>query len=89
MDYIFLVAASLLWLMVEAATAVVMLSPCDAWEFSRLSNAMSALIVGVGGRKAEILALKHESRILGQWSFPVCGSRKIQAGSPWAKQHRV
>ena len=28
MDYIFLVAASLLWLMVEAATAVVVLSPC-------------------------------------------------------------
>ena len=33
--------------------------------------------------------LKHESRILGQWSNPVCGSWKSQASSPWAKQHRA
>ena len=37
----------------------------------------------------EVLALKHESRILGQWSSPVSGSRKSQASSPWAKQHIV
>ena len=35
----------------------------------------------------EVLPLKHESRILGQWSYPVCGSRKSQTSSPWAKQH--
>ena len=39
--------------------------------------------------EADILALKLESRIFGQWSNPVSGSRKIQASSPWAKQHRV
>ena len=38
---------------------------------------------------AEVLALKHESRILGQWSKPVSGSRKSQASSPFAKQHKV
>ena len=38
---------------------------------------------------AEVIALKHESRILGQWSNPVSGSRKSQASSPWAKQHRA
>ena len=38
--------------------------------------------------EAEVLALKHESRIFGQWSNPVSGSRKSQASSPWAKQHR-
>ena len=36
----------------------------------------------------EVLALKHESRIHGQWSDPVSGSMKSQASSPWAKQHR-
>ena len=36
----------------------------------------------------EILALKHESRILVQWSNHAYGSRKSQASSPWAKQHR-
>ena len=39
--------------------------------------------------KIEILALKHESRILGKRSNPVSGSRKSQASSPWVKQHRV
>ena len=39
--------------------------------------------------QAEILVLKHDSRILGQWSNPVVGSWKSQASSPWAKQHRV
>ena len=39
-------------------------------------------------RTAEVLALNHESRILGQWSNPVSGSRRSQASSPWAKQHR-
>ena len=38
---------------------------------------------------AEVLALKHESRILGQWSNPESGSWKSQDGSPRAKQHRV
>ena len=38
---------------------------------------------------AEVLALKQESRILGQWSNPVSGSRKSQASSPWAKQNSV
>ena len=33
---------------------------------------------------SKVLALKHESRILGQWSNPVCGSWKSQASSPWA-----
>ena len=37
----------------------------------------------------EVFALKHESRILGQWSNPVSGSRKSQASSPWAKQYRL
>ena len=32
----------------------------------------------------EVFVLKHESMILGQWSYP---SRKSQASSPWAKQH--
>ena len=39
--------------------------------------------------KSEILALKHKSRILGQWSSPVSGSSKSHASSPWDKQHRV
>ena len=39
------------------------------------------------GRSAEVLALKHESRILRQLSNPVSGSRKSQASSMWAKQH--
>ena len=30
----------------------------------------------------EVLTLKHESRILGQWSNHICGSRKSQASSP-------
>ena len=34
-------------------------------------------------------ALKRESMILGQWSNHVCVSRKSQASSSWAKQHRV
>ena len=36
--------------------------------------------------QSEFLALKQESRILGQWSNLVSGSRKNQASSPWAKQ---
>ena len=36
---------------------------------------------------AEVLALRHESRIVGQWSNPVLGSRKSQSSSLWAKQH--
>ena len=40
-------------------------------------------------RVAEFLAQKHESRILGQWSNLVSGSRKSQASSLWVKQHRV
>ena len=38
---------------------------------------------------AEVLTLRHESRIFGQWSNPVSGSRKSQASSPWSKQHRA
>ena len=38
---------------------------------------------------AEVLALKQKSRILRHSSNPVCGSRKSQASSPWAKQHRA
>ena len=34
---------------------------------------------------SEVLALKHESRILRQRSNPVSGSRKSQTSSPWAK----
>ena len=41
------------------------------------------------GRTTEVLALKHESRILGQWSTPMSGSRKSQASSPWAKQQSL
>ena len=37
----------------------------------------------------DVLVLKHKSRILGQWSNPVSGSRKSQASSPRAKHHRV
>ena len=37
----------------------------------------------------EVLPLKNESRILGQWSIPGSGSRKSQASSPWAKQHII
>ena len=40
-------------------------------------------------RQPEVVALKHESRILGQWSKPVSGSRKSQASSLWVKQHWV
>ena len=35
------------------------------------------------GGAAEVLALKHESGILGQWSNPVSGSGKSQASSLW------
>ena len=38
---------------------------------------------------SEILALKHESRILGQWSNPVSGARKSQSSSLWDTQHRA
>ena len=41
------------------------------------------------GRRSEVLALKHESWIIGPSSNPVSCSRKSQASSPWAKQHRV
>ena len=34
-----------------------------------------------GGFGPEVLALNHESRILGQWSNPLSGSRKSQASS--------
>ena len=44
---------------------------------------------GEGTETPEVLALKHESKILGQWSNPESCSRKSQASSPWAKQHRV
>ena len=40
-------------------------------------------------QSAEVLALKHESRILGQWSNPVSGPRNSQASSLVAKQHRA
>ena len=40
-------------------------------------------------RQADILFLKHVSRILRQSSIPVCGSWKSQASSLWAKQHRA
>ena len=39
--------------------------------------------------RPEVLALKQESRILREWSYPVSGSRQSQASSPWAKQHIV
>ena len=40
----------------------------------------------LGGRKeGEVHTLKHESRILRQWSNSVSGSRKSQASSPRAK----
>ena len=38
---------------------------------------------------SDVLFLYHDSRILIQSSYPVCGSWKSQASSPWAKQHRV
>ena len=34
----------------------------------------------------EVLALKHKSRTLRQWSNPVS---TLYLSSPWAKQHRV
>ena len=37
----------------------------------------------------EVLALKQESRIIGQWYNHVSGSRKSHVSFPWAKQHRV
>ena len=40
-------------------------------------------------RSADILFLKHDSSIFKQSSNPVCGSRKSQASSPWAKLHRA
>ena len=36
---------------------------------------------------SEVLAIKHESRILGQWLNPVSGPRNSQASSPCPKQH--
>ena len=39
--------------------------------------------------KAEVHALRHERRILGQLSIPVSGSRKSQASSLRTKQHRA
>ena len=38
---------------------------------------------------SEVLALKHESMINGQWSDPVSGSMKSQASFPWDKHHTV
>ena len=37
----------------------------------------------------EVLAQKHQSMILEQWSNPVSGAWKSQASSPWAKQYRA
>ena len=70
----------------EAAHWMVLL----AHWFRGLVPEMSACDVIKKGKKAgpEVLALKHESRILRQWSNPVSGSRKTQASCPWAKQHR-
>ena len=42
-----------------------------------------------GREEAEVLALKPESRILGQCSNLVSGSRMSQASSPWAKQQSL
>ena len=47
------------------------------------------VVLLLSGAPSEVLALKHESRILGQWSNPASGSRKSQACSPSAKQHRA
>ena len=45
-------------------------------------------VLPAGDLNADILALKHEGRILGQWSNPVSGSRKSQASCPWANQRK-
>ena len=50
---------------------------------------MTALHLAAQVGEPEVIALKHESRILGQLSNPVSGSRKSQSSSPWAKHHRV
>ena len=44
---------------------------CDHFEWSFTTKTK-------GGKEAEILALKHESRILEQWSDPVSRSNKSQ-----------
>ena len=41
----------------------------EGWERGREGH-------GRGGYVADLVALRHESRILGQWSSPVSGSRK-------------
>ena len=63
----------------------------DLWnkESVGYKNFVCEAIIKFGTFSPEVLALKHKSRILGQWSNPVSGSRKSQASSPWAKQHRV
>ena len=64
-------------------------SPASSHRTSVIWNPLEPLVHGQTVPDAEVLALKHRSRILGQWSKPVSGSRKSQASSLWAKQHRV
>ena len=54
-----------------------------------LNSARTAEALQLDDLQADILFLKHDSRILRQSSDPVCGSWKSQASSPWAKQHRA
>ena len=60
------------------------IDPCQ-----RTLNSSSPRMRHGSGMNLEVLPLKHERRILGQWSNPVSGSRKSQASSPWAQQHTV
>ena len=64
--------------------------PRFRWRFSD-SNAADIVVVLLLRYVShpEVLALKHESRILGQWSNPVSGSRKSRASSPWAKHQSL
>ena len=70
------------------------------WPQTQSDMPFSSVLVLDEGRKEgsncdrpypfqEILALKNESRILGLWSNSGPGSKKSQASSPWATQHRV
>ena len=46
---------------------------------AKSGSSSTTLLVKTLGLETEILALKHQRRIIGRWSNPVSGSRKSQA----------
>ena len=49
-------------------------------------------VLSAVGTEAEVLALKHESRILGQWCNPVCGfsmMEQVRLGAVWPTENWI